>query len=58
MNYLAGSHKERKGQVIQNSCDEVVPEIFGGWPPLLDGYKDGGLYEACMLLLFNPWRDI
>jgi hypothetical protein len=25
---------------------------------LLDGYKDGGLYEACMLLLFNPWRDI
>jgi hypothetical protein len=32
--------------------------MFGGWPPLLDGYKDRELYEACMLLLFNPWRDI
>ena len=24
----------------------------------MDSYEDGGLYEACMLLLFKPWRDI
>jgi len=58
MNYLTSSHKEGKGQVIQNSRNEVIPEMFGGWPPSLDSYEEGGLYKACMLLLFNPWRDI
>ena len=58
VDYLAGSHKEGKGRIIRNSHKEIVPEFFGGWPPLSDSYEDGGLYEACMLVLFNPWRDI
>jgi hypothetical protein len=29
-----------------------------GWPPSLHRYEDGELYEGCILLLFNPWRDI
>jgi len=57
INYLAGSHKESKGQIIRNNDDKVVPEMFG-WPPLLHRYKDKELYEGCILLLFNPWRDI
>jgi len=32
--------------------------MFGGWPLALDDHKDGGLYEAYMLLLFNPWRNL
>ena len=35
-----------------------MPEIFGGWPPALHNTDDKGLYEASMLLLFNPWRDL
>jgi hypothetical protein len=57
INYLASSYKESKGRIIWNNDDEVVPEMFG-WPPLLHRYKDKELYEGCILLLFNPWRDI
>jgi hypothetical protein len=41
-----------------NNTKQIVLEMFRGWPLSSDGYEDGGLYEACMLLLFNPWRDI
>jgi hypothetical protein len=54
--YLAGSHKQDKGQLVQVSTDKVVLEIFGGWPPALQQTDDKGLYEASMLLLFNPWE--
>jgi len=57
INYLTGSYKESKGQIIRNNDDKVVPEMFG-WPPLLHRYEDEELYEGCILLLFNPWRDI
>jgi hypothetical protein len=36
----------------------VVPEVFGGWPPALQNITDNDLYEASMLLLFNPWRNL
>jgi len=58
VHYLPGSHKQGKGRIIRNSHNQVVPEMFWGWPPALDNCKDGELYEGCMLLLFNPWRDI
>jgi hypothetical protein len=56
--YLAGSHKQDKGRLVRVSTDEVVPEIFGGWPPALQQTDDKGLYKASMLLLFNPWRNL
>ena len=58
VHYLPGSHKQDKGRIVRSSHEEVVPEMFGGWPPALDDCEDGGLYEACMLLLFNPWRNV
>jgi len=36
----------------------MVPEMFGGWPPALSDCDDRGMYEAAMLLLFNPWRKV
>src|SRR5882672_8300462 len=56
--YLASSHKQDKGRLVRSSRDEVVPEIYGGWPPALQDTDDNGLYEASMLLLFNPWRNL
>jgi len=56
--YLLSSHKCNKGQLVHTSRDEVVPEIFGGWPPALQDTDNNGLYKASMLLLFNPWRNL
>jgi hypothetical protein len=56
--YLASSHKQDKGRLVRSSRDEVVPEIYGGWPPALQDTDDNSLYEASMLLLFNPWRNL
>jgi hypothetical protein len=56
--YLANSYKRDKGRLIRASRDEVVPEVFGGWPPALQNTADNDLYEASMLLLFNPWRNL
>ena len=36
----------------------MVPEVFGGWLPALQDIADNDLYEASMLLLFNPWRNL
>ena len=36
----------------------MVLEVFGGWPPTLQNTDDNDLYEASMLLLFNPWRNM
>ncbi|KIM89990.1 hypothetical protein PILCRDRAFT_2241 [Piloderma croceum F 1598] len=33
--YLADSYKRDKGRLIRVSREEVVPEVFGGWPPAL-----------------------
>ena len=56
--YLPGSRKRRKVRVVRPHAQEVVPEVIGGWPPALDDCGDKGLYEASILLLFCPWRDI
>jgi len=56
--YLLSSHKHNKGQLVHARRDEVVPEIFGGWPPALQDTDANSLYEASMLLLFNPWRNL
>jgi hypothetical protein len=56
--YLASSHKRDKGRLVRSSRDEVVPEILGGWLPALQDTDDNGLYEASMLLLFEPWRNL
>ena len=47
-----------RGQIVQSSCEEIVPEMFGGWQPTLENFEDGELYEASMLLLFDPWREL
>ena len=44
--------------VVQSPTQDVVPNLIGGWPPALDDCSDNGLYEASMLLLFNPWQDL
>src|ERR1700729_3929223 len=57
--YLADSYKRDKGRLIRASREEVVPEVFGGWPPALQNIADNDLYEASMLLLLTPggiWR--
>ncbi|KIM71481.1 hypothetical protein PILCRDRAFT_17039 [Piloderma croceum F 1598] len=56
--YLADSYKQDKGRLIWASREEVVPEVFGGWPPTLQNIADNDLYKASMLLLFNPWRNL
>ena len=58
VHYLPGTGKENKEQVVWPSHQETVPEMCGGWPPALEGCKDGEVYKASMLLLFDPWRDL
>ena len=45
-----------RGQIVQSSHEEIVPEMFRGW--LLENFEDGKLYEAFMLFLFNSWREL
>ena len=47
-----------RGQIVQSSCEDIVPEMFRGWLPTLENFEDGKLYEASMLLLFDPWREL
>jgi hypothetical protein len=32
--------------------------MCGGWPPALEDCEDREVYEASMLLLFDPWRNL
>ena len=52
--YLEGSYKDGKGRLICPRAQVVVPELIGGWPPASDDGTKRDLYEASMLLLFNP----
>ena len=56
--YLHGTSKQLKVCIVRSPTQEVVPNLIGGWPPALDDCSDNGLYEASMLLLFNPWQDL
>jgi len=58
VHYLPGTGKEVKVRVLRPSRQETVPEMCGGWPPALEDCEDGEVYEASMLLLFNPWRNL
>ncbi|KIM91126.1 hypothetical protein PILCRDRAFT_1329 [Piloderma croceum F 1598] len=58
VHYLPGTGKGTKGRVVRPSRQEIVPEMLGGWPPALDSCEDREMYEASMLLLFNPWQNL
>lgn len=58
VHYLPGTGKENKVRVVWPSCQETVPEMCGGWPPALEDCEDREVYEASMLLLFDPWRNL
>ena len=47
-----------RGQIVQSSCKEIVPKMFRGWLLTLENFEDSELYEAPMLLLFDPWREL
>jgi hypothetical protein len=56
--YMPESHKENKVHMVRPSQQEVVPEMMGGWPVSSNDHWNRELYEASILLLFNPWRNI
>ena len=58
VHYLPGTGKEVKVRVLWPSRQETVPEMCSGWPPALEDCKDREVYEASMLLLFDPWRNL
>jgi len=58
VNYLPGTGKGNKVRVVRPSYQETVPEMCGGWPPALGNCEDKEVYEAAMLFLFNPWRNL
>jgi hypothetical protein len=56
--YMPGSHKENKVRMVRPSQQVVVPEMMGGWPVSSNDHENRQLYEASILLLFSPWRNI
>lgn len=53
-----GSGRDSHCRIVRASEHETMPYFPGPWFPKRDPFDENGLFEACMLMLFKPWRNV
>ena len=56
--YRDGSGREGRCRIVRASNHETMPYFPGPWFPKRDPCNENGIFEACMLTLFKPWRTL
>ena len=56
--YLEGTGHGKRCQVIRSAGHETMPNFVGDWFPRNDVPELQDFYQASMLALFTPWRNI
>ena len=56
--YQMGSGRDGHCRIVRASEHETMPYFPGPWFPKRDPFDENGLFEACMLTLFKPWRNV
>ncbi len=58
IDYLPECGRDSKTRAIRQGRHETLPDFIGGWFPNHELEKEKELYAACILCLFQPWRQL